>query len=340
MTAEKTVKHSNIALFVPHLGCPHRCSFCDQRAITGSTTASLTAAEVDGAVERALSGGRYDPANGQIAFFGGSFTAIDRGYMLELLRAANRHVRLGHAAGIRVSTRPDAVSEEVFKLLWQHGVTAVELGAQSMRDVVLTRNGRGHTALQTVQACEAVRRQGMELGLQMMTGLYGDDDAGALDTARRFVALRPDTVRIYPTIVLRDTTLHTLYQGGVYRPQTVEQAVKLGAQLLELFIGAGIPVIRFGLHSVDMRRLVDGPWHPALAQLAYGRVYLRRAQQALDGCPAGAYILWVHPGEISTKKEKKRENIAKLEAAGYKCVVKGDPDVVQYQVRAVQQEGM
>ena len=340
MTADGTVKHSNIALFVPHLGCPHRCSFCDQRAITGSTTASLTAAEVDGAVERALSGGRYDPANGQIAFFGGSFTAIDRGYMLELLWAASRHVRLGHAAGIRVSTRPDAVSDEVLKLLREHDVTTVELGAQSMRDAVLTRNGRGHTALQTVQACEAVRRQGMELGLQMMTGLYGDDDAGALDTARRFVALRPDTVRIYPTIVLRDTRLHRLYQSGVYRPQTVEQAVELGARLLELFIEAGIPVIRFGLHSVDMGRLVDGPWHPALAQLAYGRVCLRRAQQALDGCPAGAYILQVHPGEISTMIGQKRGNIAKLAAAGYKCVVKGNPDVVKYQVRAVRQEGM
>ena len=339
MTADKTVKHSNIALFVPHLGCPHRCSFCDQRAITG-TTAALTAADVDAAVEQALSGGRYDPANGQIAFFGGSFTAIDRGYMLELLRVANRHVRLGHAAGIRVSTRPDAVSEEVLKLLRQYGVTAVELGAQSMRETVLTHNGRGHTAVQTVQACEAVRRQGMELGLQMMTGLYGDDDAGALDTARQFVALRPDTVRIYPTVVLRNTRLHRLYQSGVYRPQTVEQAVELGARLLELFIEAGILVIRFGLHSVDMGQLVDGPWHPALAQLAYGRVYLDRAQQALNGCSAGAYILQVHPAEISTMIGQKRGNIAKLADAGYKCIVKGDPDVVKYQVRAFQQEGM
>lgn len=197
-------KHINIALFIPHEGCPHQCSFCNQKSISGALK-KPRAADVSAAVETALRTLRTrDCAGAQLAFFGGSFTAIDRAYMRELLDAAQPYLERGQIAGIRVSTRPDAVETDVLSLLKQSGVTAIELGAQSMDDRVLLQNGRGHTAREVESAARRIREMGFELGLQMMTGLPGDTPAGAENTLCQLLSLEPDTMRIYPTIVLEE----------------------------------------------------------------------------------------------------------------------------------------
>lgn len=310
-------RHANIAIFVPHLGCPRQCSFCEQGTITGKGRDRppmpedvLSAAET---AARSLT----DCAGAEIAFFGGSFTAIDRGYMLSLLEAGKRAVERFGFKGIRCSTRPDAVDGDVLDILKAHRVTAVELGAQSMDDGVLEANRRGHTAGDTRRAAGLIRRAGLELGLQMMTGLYTDTDEKACRTARELVRLGPETARIYPTIVLPGTELHRLYEAGEYRPQELSEAVELCAGLLDIFEEAGVRVIRVGLHPGEEleRRMAAGPYHQAFRQLVESRRFLRRLCERL-GEP-GKYEVAVNPRDISTALGQGKENLRRLGEMGY-----------------------
>ena len=219
-------KHANISIFVPHIGCPNKCSFCNQRYITGTFKAPR-AKDVDEAVKKAVESENFSPSNTEIAFFGGSFTAINREYMLRLLKTASKYVKNGTVNGIRISTRPDAIDREILSLLKEYNVTAIELGAQSLNDRVLKLNNRGHSSNDVVKSSKLIKEFGFELGLQIMTGLYGDNDNSAVKTAQKVIEIKPDTVRIYPTIVLKDTDLAALYADGIYKPQTLDAAVNL-----------------------------------------------------------------------------------------------------------------
>lgn len=326
-----TPHHANISVFVPHIGCPNRCSFCDQRSITGSHRAP-SSEDVVLAVRRAVTSRNYDPANTEIAFFGGSFTAINRSYMLCLLKTAASFVELGLVRGIRISTRPDAIDPEILEILRAHHVTSIELGAQSMDDNVLKMNNRGHTAGDVRRASGLIRAGGFSLGLQMMTGLYGDSDEITLRTAREIIALRPDTVRIYPTVVLKNTDLAALYADRIYRPQELEEAVGLCAQLLTMFREASIRVIRLGLHAVERDSFVAGPWHPAFSELCHARLSLEQARSLLK--EPGCYDLYVAPSAVSKMTGQKKENLARLAAQGYTCRVKADGALKDDEIRA------
>lgn len=314
--------HGNISIFVPHIGCPHRCSFCDQHAITGQPSLP-TEQEITDAVTAAKTGRRYDPKTTELAFFGGSFTAIARQDMERLLQIGSTFVKRGEVCGIRISTRPDAITEEILNLLAQYGVTAIELGCQSLSDAVLTKNLRGHTAADVAAAAEQIRAAGFSLGLQMMTGLPDDDDVKALETAKAMIRMRPDTVRIYPTLVLKHTVLHRLYQAGTYQPQTLEQAVSLTARLMEQFESAGIRVIRVGLHSVDQTRFIAGPWHPAFGELCRSKCLLEQVQRLLkkQDIPLGLVEITVPTGLGSAMIGQKKANIEILKEMGYNCKV-------------------
>lgn len=324
----KAEKHANVAVFVPHAGCPHQCAFCNQRHIAGVGRLP-TAADVAAACETAR---RTVPSGThcQLAFFGGSFTAIDHTVMVALLEAAAPYVADGTVSGIRVSTRPDAVDDEVLTILKRYGVTTVELGAQSMDDTVLALCRRGHTAKQVEQAAQCVQRAGLSLGLQMMTGLPGDTDEGAMETARRLAALRPDEVRIYPTLVMADTPLAEQYRAGAYHPQDLEQAVTLCARLLSFFEEEhGIPVIRLGLHTEDdmVTHCLSGPFHPAFRELCEGRLMLEKARRLLSGY-TGQYVhLRVHPSCVSRMVGHRRENREALLKEGHIVKVIADARV-------------
>ena len=327
-------RRANVALFVPHAGCPHRCSFCNQRVITRQA-APPSDGEIRAAAETALDSLGEEAKGAEIAFFGGSFTAIPEPEMRRMLDAAQPYIAAGRFHGIRVSTRPDAVDSRVLDILQSRGVTAVELGAQSMDDRVLYLNGRGHTAAHVERAAKRIRSAGLELGLQMMTGLYGDTDAGAQETLRRLLDLKPDTLRIYPTVVLEGTRLAQLYRQGVYCPQTVEAAASLCGRLLVLCQKAGVPVIRLGLHDIDRDKLVAGPWHPAFREICEGGLYLEAARQALKTCAPGEYLLWVPKGAVSRMSGQNRRNLAALSAAGYRCKIREEEGLAAFRVRAV-----
>lgn len=330
------MKHINVALFVPHEGCPQQCVFCNQRHISGKST-RLCAKDIEDAVKAAGKQGKKSlESKREIAFFGGSFTAIDRAYMLELLQAARPYIDGKRFTGIRISTRPDAIDDEICQLLKQYGVTAIELGAQSMSDDVLTMNRRGHTAQNVVDACAAIKAHGFELGLQMMTGLYGSSAQESIETARKIIACKPKTVRIYPTVVLGGTPLAQLTAGGEYRPQTLEEAVPLCAQLLKMFFDEGIDVIRLGLHSGTgvVKGYVAGPYHPAFRELCEAAIYLENARQALRAkIPAGGPAkLFVATRAVSQMVGHKRANLVALEAEGYPCKVYPREGVGKYEL--------
>ena len=233
--------HSNISIFVPHVGCPHMCAFCNQRTITGVQKIPH-AEDVRRVCTQALAE-ISDYENTEIAFFGGSFTAIPRDYMLELLQSASEFVGKGKFRGIRISTRPDCIDNEVLELLKSYGVTAVELGAQSMCNKVLEANDRGHTAEDVCKASELIKEYGFELGLQMMVGLYKSTLQDELETMESIIDIAPKTVRIYPVAVLKNTQLAELYEAGEYELMPFDEVVSLCAEMLSRLYQAEIEVI-------------------------------------------------------------------------------------------------
>jgi histone acetyltransferase (RNA polymerase elongator complex component) len=326
------MKHSNISVFIPHIGCPHKCSFCDQRTISGAQHAP-TGDEVREICEKALSEVKK-PENAEIAFFGGSFTAVPRDYMIELLCAAHEFVGEGKFRGIRCSTRPDCIDPEVLQLLKSFGVTAIELGAQSMDDDVLELNERGHTSADVENACVLIRAFGFELGLQMMIGLYGSTPEKEWASVERIAALAPDTVRIYPVVVLRNTRLGELLLSGEYEPFSFDKAVEIASAAMVMFEGSGIRVIKCGLHASEFveQDMVGGFYHPAFRELCEALIYRHNIGFALQS--AGDMknaVIAVNDRCLSKAAGQKRSNIDFFGERGVNIKLVGDKDIPKYE---------
>lgn len=292
-----TARRGIIPIFIPHLGCGHDCVFCNQKHISGALRPA-TPQDVTREIESGLV---YCCRPAQVAFYGGSFTAIPVFEQIALLEAVQPYIRSGDLDSIRLSTRPDAIDAPTLKRLRAYGVGVIELGAQSMDDDVLRRSGRGHSAKDTVLATELIKRDGFTLVLQMMTGLPGSGPQRDVETARRIIGLMPDAVRIYPTVIIKDTPLYELWRSGKYAEHTVEDAVELCAQLLPMFESAGITVIRLGLNPTDELSggsAAGGAYHPALGELVKSRVMLNRVREMLTSTPRGREVLSTHPHEL------------------------------------------
>ena len=298
-------------IFVPHEGCPHQCVFCNQNHISGSPLCA-SAATVRAALEPMLGG-----LNCELAFYGGSFTAIAKEKQLELLEAAEPYRRNGLVSSIRLSTRPDAVTEDGLAILKELGVETVELGAQSMDREVLRKSGRGHSPEATENAARLVKNAGLNLILQMMTGLPGDSREKTAVTAKTLAGLHPDGVRIYPTVIVKDTPLEELWKRGVYKEHTVEEAVEWCADIVQVFEAEGIPVIRLGLNPTEELSggaAVAGAYHPALGELVYSRLRYRKLRDLLaDAMPLKNPVVFVNPRMLSKSVGQKKENLLRLQ---------------------------
>lgn len=271
-----------IPVFMPFGGCANRCVFCDQESITGGKTLPEVGDAVE-TIEAYLSTWR-GAGRKEIAFYGGSFTALDRGVQFKHLDAARRYVLDGRVDGVRISTRPDGISPEVLEYLKEYGVDTVELGVQSMSDEVLRLSGRGHGSRDTVFATTLLKSSGFKVGHQFMPGLPGDTPSSALDTARDIIRLAPAFVRVYPALVFKGTALHRMYLSGDYSPWTLDETVEACGKILVLFTEARIPVIRMGLHASGglEKNLVCGPYHPSLRSLVEERMD-KTVRQAVRG---------------------------------------------------------
>jgi histone acetyltransferase (RNA polymerase elongator complex component) len=303
-------KNSIIPVFIPHAGCPHSCVFCNQRSISGHISppdASGIAEIIDTALEK-IGGGA------ELAFYGGSFTAIPAGLQEEYLSAVQPYIQSGRITKIRISTRPDAIDADILSRLEKYCVRTIELGAQSMDDDVLLKSGRGHTSKDTENAAILIKSRGFSLVLQMMVGLPGDTPEKAMQTCRKICAISPDSVRIYPVVVLRGTELYRLWKRGEYTPPTVEEAVEICAGLLNAFIEANIPVIRLGLNPSDELsggEAVAGAYHPALGELVLSRLFRAKALELLSNEETRGknIIFFVHKSRLGAMAGCRRENI-------------------------------
>lgn len=256
-----------IPIFIPHDGCPHQCVFCNQNRITGieKTPDGRETAETINRYLKTWKGNGKKEA----AFYGGSFTGLKRDTQEYLLEAAHGFVRAGVVDSIRISTRPDYITEEGLAFLKRYKVETVELGVQSMADEVLRLSGRGHTAQDTVNAVSLLKQYGFAVGFQLMPGLPGDSEETILYTASKAVELNPDFVRIYPVLVVRGTPLENIYYTGLYSPWSLSKMVEVCRKLVSLFNARKIPIIRLGLHATETleRNIVAGPYHPSLRGL-------------------------------------------------------------------------
>ena len=274
--------------------------------------------------------------NAEIAFFGGSFTAIDKSYMTELLDATKGYIQ--KFKGIRLSTRPDCVDNEVLEILKSYNVTSIELGAQSMDEKVLKLNERGHTAKDVINASKLIREYGFSLGLQMMTGLYGSDFYKDIYTADEFIKLRPDTVRIYPTVIMKDTKLAQLYLSGKFKPYSLEESVNLCSELLLKFERENIAVIRLGLHYSDS--LIDNSYgdnyHPAFKELCENKIFFNKTLFEFEKYPDKKkkdFIVFVNSKSLSKFIGQKKCNIEKLENLGYHITPEIDNSLNKYEIK-------
>lgn len=326
------MKHSNISVFIPHIGCPHQCSFCDQRTISGAQHIP-SGEEVKEICEKALTEVKSQE-NTEIAFFGGSFTAVPRDYMIELLDAAKPFVGGGKFRGIRISTRPDCIDCEVLDILKSYGVTSIELGAQSLSDRVLEANERGHSSRDVENACMLIREYGFELGLQMMVGLYKSTPDDEEETIKSILEIHPDTVRIYPVVILEGTKLAVLFRSGEYKPFSFESAVKISADALLRFEAAGIRVIKCGLHASEFveRDMLGGFYHPAFRELCENEIYRAEIEKCISSCgeKRNSFTLAVAPSCISKAAGQKRSNIRSFCELGINIKITGDSNVPKY----------
>ncbi len=313
-TRKQRMTHKNIPIFIPHLGCPHQCVFCDQRAISGHGMFQFS--NVRKEIERALATLPHD-ASAELAYFGGSFTAIDPDLMMRLLDLAQEYVRAGRLSGIRFSTRPDAVGDEVLDALSDYTVSAIELGLQSMDDEVLRLCHRGHTAQAARDACRRIVARGYCLVGQMMLGLPGSDEQKEIATAMEICDLGAQAVRIYPTVVFDGTPLATFLKRGEYTPLTNEQAALRSAHMLRIFEERGVQVLRVGLCASDMlcsSRVLCGANHPALGELAYAALFGQRMSELLKMQQTKGRVaeFLVPYGKLSQALGQHRSNVTAL----------------------------
>ena len=309
------MRHVNIPIFIPHLGCPNMCVFCNQRSISGKMSFDISCVENE--IETALSTLTSEDEV-EIAFFGGSFTGIDRDLMSELLSLAQKYVDAGRVSSIRLSTRPDYIDEEILDILSHFAVRTVELGLQSMDDTVLEACKRGHTSSQAERACRLIKERGFSLIGQMMIGLPRSSVEKEIYTAKRICELGADGARVYPTVVFYGTELCDMMQSGEYIELSGDDAVFRTKEALKVFAEYGVPCIRVGLQSgenlSDASHVAGGANHSAIGELAMSALYLDKIFSELDRAENIPQNITVYcpKGEISKIVGQKRKNIEKI----------------------------
>lgn len=306
------MKHYNIPVFVPHAGCPHDCVFCNQRQITGHQKA-FDIEEAKQTIDTFLNSINKHGEKSliEVAFFGGSFTGIPLQEQLAYLELTRVYVEKGLIHGVRLSTRPDYIDSSILERLKAYHVTTIELGVQSLNEEVLKRSKRGHSLAVVDEACEMIRSYGFKLGLQMMIGLPGDTLQKSIETAYKIIDLKPDMVRIYPTLVVSDTVLEDMYKEKLYQPLSLDEAVIWAARIYPLFVAKSIPVIRMGLQSSESLDYVVGPYHPSFRQLVESHLCYESVKTVMQF--NASTVIYVHPQLISDVVGQKRSNLNALE---------------------------
>ena len=309
-----------IPIFVPHLGCKQCCTFCDQKTISGETK-QVTADDVRNTIEYYLQNFKNDNYV-EVAFFGGSFTAIPIETQKELLEAVQPYIKDKKVDSIRLSTRPDAIDKNILKMLKKYHVKTIELGVQSSNNYILERCKRGHTFEDVKKASKLIRKYRFKLGHQMMIGLPESTEKDDIKTAEDIIKLKPKLVRIYPVLVIKGTGLEREYRNKEFTPLTVGQAVERSKEILRLFAKKNIQVIRIGLQNTETiadpknkdSEVVAGPYHPAFGQLVEDSIWYDKIVYEIKKINAKVIRVEIEANSqnINNIIGHKKENINKL----------------------------
>ena len=327
-----------IPIFVPHLGCPNDCIFCNQKSISGQTK-QVTKEDVKNIIEEHLKYIKKD-SKVEVAFFGGSFTGIEEAKQEELLSAAYEYIKQKKVDSIRISTRPDYIDKKILKRLKKYKVKTIELGVQSANDYILKKAGRGHTFEDVVKASKLIRWYGFELGHQMMVGLPESTTVDEINTAKQLIKLKPKMVRIYPVLVIKNTKLEKDYNEGKYKPLTVTQAVEVCKELVKLFVKKHIEVIRIGLQPTDTitnpdndkSEVVAGPFHPAFRQLVESGMWYDVIVEKIKqlNTKVKEVVVTVNPADVNNVIGQRKDNINNLrDVYDVNLIVKADEKIKQ-----------
>lgn len=310
-----------IPIFVPHLGCPNNCTFCNQKKISGQTK-MVTAKDVDDTIKYYLKNFRDNHKYVEVAFFGGSFTAIEKEKQIELLEAAQKYIKEKLVNSIRISTRPDCIDKEILKRMKKYHVKTIELGVQSTNNYILERCKRGHTGEDVRKASKLIRAHGFILGHQMMIGLPESTKQDEINTAKELIKLKPKIVRIYPVLVIKDTELAEEYEKGEYTPLTVGQAVERCKDIVAMFNKNKINIIRIGLQNTEeitdpsskKSSVIAGPYHPAFRQLVESSMWYDSIVDRIKKVNAKVKKVKITANDININNiiGHKKENILKL----------------------------
>ncbi|MCF8296235.1 MAG: radical SAM protein [Saprospiraceae bacterium] len=295
------MKHYTIPIFIPELACPHQCVFCNQRKISGHQK-SPTLNEVKTIIEEHLATIPQENSHIEIGFFGGNFTGIEIDEQENYLKTVQPYLKERIIKGIRLSTRPDYINQEILNLLKKYKVSTIELGAQSMDEDVLVKSGRGHTIDDVVQASKLIVNNGFSLGLQMMIGLPGDSLEKSINTAKKIIELKADNTRIYPTLVIKGTKLEELYKEGLYKPLSIKEAVNWSKELFLMFEKANVNIIRMGLHpseGIIGDDFVDGPFHQSFKELVLTEMWNDLFKQKFNKKIAKDISISVSPSQLN-----------------------------------------
>ena len=317
---ETRIRPFIIPIFLPHAGCPHQCVFCNQVSITGVKHEAVEPDKIRIQIREFLKYRKENRKPVQIAFFGGNFLGLKLEEIKSWLNLAGEFISEGLVDGIRFSTRPDTIDAERLDIVQNYPVSTVELGVQSMDDRVLALADRGHSASDTIRAVKALKQRQLDIGLQIMVGLPGDNETLSLITAEKIAALRPDFVRIYPTIVIKNSPLARWYQNGTYAPLCLEEAVTRVKNLYQFFSRHNIKIIRMGLQASqdfeDGQTVFAGPYHPAFGHLVLSEIFYDKAVAAIEsaGFTTGRLSILVNPRSISKLRGLNNSNINKLKA--------------------------
>lgn len=305
------MRHYVIPFFIPEFGCPHRCIYCNQHAITGSTPVSPLP-EVDLKISQYLESMPKSPKSVEVAFFGGNFTGLALQEQKEYLQKAEKWIDKGAINGIRISTRPDYITPAVLQGLKKHGVKTIELGVQSMDDEVLRLSGRGHNARHVEDASKLILEYGFRLCLQMMTGLPGDSMEKTMFTAQRIVDLGAVETRIYPVLVIRDTPLANMFEQGKYVPLSMPETIERCKNLVLFFEANLVKVLRLGLHPSEGicagHDLIAGPFHPALRELVNTAIWKEILEKHLKYDGALKLTVEAAPNQLQSVIGHKQSN--------------------------------
>jgi histone acetyltransferase (RNA polymerase elongator complex component) len=309
-----SLKHIVIPIFIPHKGCPFDCIYCNQKKISGQideVTEKGMREIIDSHLE-SIQNGAYI----EIGFYGGSFTGIERERQIHYLEIANEYIKRNLVKKIRLSTRPDYISKEILDYLKYYNVGTIELGVQSLDEEVLSKTYRGHNVDDVIKSSNLIKDYGFSLGIQTMIGLPGDNFSKAIETAKKVIGLKPEIVRIYPTLVIKETYLLVLYRNGKYIPLSLDEAVSLSAQLLEVYELNNINVIRIGLQPTENINagmdIVAGPFHPAFRQLVESKLVLNKIEKYISNnslSNAGNILVYTSSKNVSNVVGQHRENL-------------------------------